>query len=126
PAPRLFEAIGAAMQHQTTGHPAYLLGQRSVSGWWYYYPVALAVKTPIGFLLLLILGAPVCWRNRSKVSYGIPIAFALAVLIPAMTSHVNIGIRHILPVYAGFAIVAALGLATLLRRAAAGKLGGGA
>ena len=126
PAPQLFAAIGTALSHQSTGHVGYLLGDRSASGWWYYFPIVLAVKTPIGFLLLLILGTGVCWYNRSKLSYGIPLAFSLGILISAMTSHVNIGVRHILPMYAGFSIVAALGLAKLLRWAAAGKLWPGA
>ena len=38
------------------GHAAFLLGEFRMTGWWYYFPVALAVKTPIAFLLLLPWG----------------------------------------------------------------------
>jgi hypothetical protein len=42
-------------------------------------------------------------------------AFALGVLATSMTSHVNIGIRHVLPIYIAFAILAAAGVTYLLR-----------
>jgi hypothetical protein len=35
---------------------AYLLGQVSDRGWWYYFPVALALKTTIPLLLLTAVG----------------------------------------------------------------------
>src|SRR5262249_20793567 len=34
--------------HADQGHLAYLLGERSRSGWWYYFPVVMAYKTPLG------------------------------------------------------------------------------
>jgi 4-amino-4-deoxy-L-arabinose transferase-like glycosyltransferase len=106
PAPEFFDGIRNAIHHNATGHTAYLLGQVSKTGWWYFFPVALAVKTPIAFLLLLAWGAYLCWQNRRKVAYLLPLAFSLGILLPAMTSHVNIGVRHILPIYIGFSIMA--------------------
>ena len=38
-----------------------------------------------------------------------------------MTSKVNIGVRHILPVYTGFSLVAAIGVAYLIERAQSRK-----
>jgi hypothetical protein len=102
PAPEFFDGIRNAIHHNSTGHTAYLLGQVSKTGWWYFFPVALAVKTPIAFLLLLAWGAYLCWQNRRKVAYLLPLAFSMGILLPAMTSHVNIGVRHILPIYIGF------------------------
>jgi hypothetical protein len=117
PAPEFFDGILSAMRHNSEGHPAYLLGEISGKGWWYYFPVALAVKTPIALLLLVFLGMWQCWKNRAKAAYLAPAAFSLGILLTAMTSKVNIGVRHILPVYIGFAIVAAMALAHLLRKA---------
>jgi hypothetical protein len=94
------------MRHNATGHTAYLLGQVSKTGWWYFFPVALAVKTPIAFLLLLAWGGYLGWKKRGKVAYLLPLAFSLGILLPAMTSHVNIGVRHVLPIYIGLSIVA--------------------
>jgi len=106
PAPELFDGIRNAMRHNATGHTAYLLGQVSKTGWWYFFPVALAVKTPIAFLLLLAWGAYLGWKRRREVAYLLPVAFSLGILLPAMTSHVNIGVRHVLPIYIGFSIMA--------------------
>jgi hypothetical protein len=34
-------------EHQQGGHPAFLMGRSSDAGWWYYFPVALSLKTPL-------------------------------------------------------------------------------
>ncbi len=117
PAPEFFDGIRSAMRHSSEGHAAFLLGEISDKGWWYYFPVALAVKTPMALLLLIFAGLWQCWKHRAKVAYLAPAAFSLGILLTAMTSKVNIGVRHILPVYIGFAIVAAVALAHLLRKA---------
>jgi 4-amino-4-deoxy-L-arabinose transferase-like glycosyltransferase len=124
PAPALIDGIRFALRHVDTGHPAYLLGQASGTGWWYYFPVVLAVKTPIAFLLLLGFGTYLCWKKRAESAYGLPLGFCLGILLPAMTGRVNIGVRHILPVYLGFSIVAALAVGHLAQWARARKWAG--
>lgn len=114
PAPEVFDGVRSALSHNDRGHVAYLLGQLSQRGWWYYFPVVLAVKTPLAFLLLLALGTWLGWRNRRKIAHWLPWALSLGILVPAMMGHVNIGVRHILPVYIGFSITAAVGLVQLL------------
>ena len=42
---------------------AYLNGQWQKGGWWYYYLCALAIKLPLGLLLLLAIGVLVSRRN---------------------------------------------------------------
>ena len=114
PAPQLFQGIHDVLVHNQGGHPAFLLGKMSQTGWWYYFPVALAVKTPIAFLLLAIFGAVLCVRRR-QAAWALPVAFSLGILLPAMAGNINIGLRHILPIYAGLSIaggVAAVELAT--------------
>ncbi|MCA9982267.1 MAG: hypothetical protein KDD89_15590, partial [Anaerolineales bacterium] len=66
--------------------------------WWYYFPVALAVKTPLPTLILAALGVwPLvrqqAWR-RTVVVWG-PLLLYLAL---AMSGRITIGYRHILPV----------------------------
>ena len=53
-----------------------------------------------------------------------PVAFAAGILLPGMTSHVNIGLRHILPIFTALAILAGLGLLHLLERAPVAKWAG--
>jgi hypothetical protein len=114
PAPSLFEGVDFALYHNSRGHSAYFLGEIRNTGWWYFFPVLLLIKTPIAWLILVILGLLLCFSRRTQLAYWMPVAFAAGVLLPGMTSHVNIGLRHILPIYAGLAILAGLGLHRLL------------
>ncbi len=95
------------VKHDTEAHPTYLLGQSKPSGsWWYYFPVAIVTKTPLPELLailgiLLLLAVP-AWRAR----LGLPGHEILFLLLPAaifllsaMNAGMNLGLRHILPVY---------------------------
>ena len=116
PAPELFQGISAVTTHNREGHPAYLLGEHSKSGWWYYYPVVLAVKTPMPLLLLLAVGfyLLVRKRTRDKAGVAVALAFALGILAFSLFTSINIGVRHILPVYYGFVLVAAFAMMKLL------------
>jgi hypothetical protein len=125
PAPELYAGIQAVMRHDAVGHWSYLLGQRSPLGFWYFYPVALAVKTPLAFLGLLALGVVMALRkDLGGRLLWIPLAFSAAVLQVGMLGHINIGIRHVLPVYLGFSILAAAAVLKLLEGAASRKPAG--
>ena len=113
PAPEFFLGAAQSLSNSQNGHSAFLLGRHGSRGWWFYFPVNLSVKTPIAFLLLLFLGACLCWKRRASVRYLAPIAFSIGILAPAMNGHVNIGVRHILPIYLGFSVIAAVGLLQL-------------
>jgi hypothetical protein len=52
PALDFYDGVQAVRIHNKIGHDGYLLGAYRKTGWWYFFPVVLAVKTPIGFLLL--------------------------------------------------------------------------
>jgi hypothetical protein len=122
PAPEFFDGIRTALRHNSEGHPSYLLGQHGTTGWWYYFPVALGVKTPIAFLLLTVLGVWVCVKRSAQIGFLLPLAFVLGILLPAMAGHVNIGVRHILPIYLGLSIIAAAGLIRVAQTTTLGAL----
>lgn len=124
PAPELFTGIRGVLRLNQAGYPAYLLGQHSRSGWWYYYPVILAVKTPLAFIGALILGSIVAIKHRTDGSgrYALPLVFSLALLLLSFFGHVNTGVRYILPVYLGFSIIAAIGLENLLQNSTGSRL----
>jgi len=104
PAPELWQGIGDVFEHNRKGHIAYLLGSRSDHGFWYYYPVILAVKTPFAFLALLVAG---CAKRKLPRAVWLPLAFSLGILVFGLFTGINIGVRHVLPVYIGFSLVAA-------------------
>jgi hypothetical protein len=115
PAPEFFAGLRVVREHIQRGHSAFLLGKTGRYGWWYYYPIALLVKLPIAFLIMSAIGVYVCVRERARPAYLFPLAFCVAILLPAMTGPIDIGIRHIEPIYIGLSIIAALGLVQLLR-----------
>jgi hypothetical protein len=121
PAPEFFDGIRMAVSHSQAGHPAYLLGQFGSQGWWYYFLVALGVKSPLAFLLLALPGLYFCLRGWRDTRYWLPVAFAMGILLPAITSHVNIGLRLILPIYIALAIAGALTLVQLAESSATRK-----
>ncbi len=116
PAPELYAGIETVLKHNELGHWSYVLGERSPLGFWYFYPVALAVKTPLALLALAGFGVVLVFRKDSGVPLlWTPLAFSAAVLQAGMLGHINIGVRHVLPVYTGIAILAAAALLELLQ-----------
>jgi 4-amino-4-deoxy-L-arabinose transferase-like glycosyltransferase len=106
----LISGIGDVRNHDATGHRNFLFEQLSWDGWWYYFPVVLFFKTPIPFLLLALTGCALLARRRPEIPL-----IAAAILGVAMTSHINIGVRHVLPIYAPLAIAAAAAILALPR-----------
>lgn len=81
--------------------PSYLAGHISMSGWWYYFPVAFLIKTPIVLLLLFAAGAVLCVVRREhfldkELFAVLPLA---AGFVASTMPHMDIGLRHILPLY---------------------------
>jgi hypothetical protein len=82
------------------GHPAFLMGEFSTEGWWYYFPVVFAIKTPLPTLLLLLAGGIAFFDGHrrgweAELSLGAFTALYGAFII---YSRLNIGYRHMLPV----------------------------
>jgi hypothetical protein len=115
PAPEIYAGIQELLYHNSMGHPSYVLGQHSDDGFWYYYFGALAVKTPLAFFGLLLCGFSLVRSER--VGVRLALAFSFGILLFSLTSRINIGVRHILPVYMGFSVVAGAGAMQLLDRA---------
>lgn len=121
------EGIVALKAHNDTGHLSYLLGQMKPGGWWYFYLVALAVKTPLPLLLAGPAGMCLLARdgrrehNTWKLAPGV--LFVILLTFASLFSRINIGIRHVLILYPFMALGAAYLLGRAWRRspAVAGK-----
>jgi hypothetical protein len=79
----------------------FLAGKFSRKGWWYYFPVAFLIKTPVALIVLFLTGAILCairYRTflQNELFVLLPLVFYLGA---AMTAKLNIGLRHILPIY---------------------------
>jgi hypothetical protein len=88
--------------HVEGGHDAYLWGQVSNQGWWYYYPFTLLIKTAIPLFILLILTI-VFWRKLAKKDWFTEAyLWVLPVVLMAMgiQGKLCLGVRYMLPLYA--------------------------
>ncbi|MEA2733607.1 MAG: hypothetical protein QOE14_58, partial [Humisphaera sp.] len=105
--------------------PTFLLGGYSKTGWWYYFPVAMLVKTPLATLAAAV-GAIVVfivtlrtlgWRATAATWTAACLVIPPAVfLASAMRSNLNLGLRHVLPVYPFIYLAIGLAAAEAWRR----------
>jgi len=98
PAPSYLRGVQAILRRAEGGNPAFLLGHYSTTGWWYYFPVAFLIKTPIPTLLLLLVSLVLTARRRTwnrDLFLLLPMATFFGV---NLFSRLNIGYRHLLPV----------------------------
>jgi hypothetical protein len=114
--PNDWVAFATQSRFQREGGPSYLLGERRLTGWTHYYPVAMAVKVPLAFWLLAIARGLMRKPSRPGDREWILPAFLVVFLLLAMLgSKRNYGYRYLLPMAAP-AIVWTSGLADGGRR----------
>ncbi len=101
------------------GNTAYFLGELNNVGWWYYFPVLYLFKEHLAFHILtvaaLLFGVKNIRKNREpgfgkqiKASFNwmreniaitIGITFIAIYWLQAVTSPLNIGVRHVMPTF---------------------------
>jgi hypothetical protein len=114
--------LGLAMTYQRAegGNRTYFLGQFSSNSFKTYFPIVYALKEPIPFLILLLCSIWLGWRSwrnkrepfKNKIRDHFP-AFAMLLWIliyigASINANLNIGIRHLLPIY-GFIFILVAG-----------------
>ena len=115
--------------HNESGHAAFLAGETRLTGWWYYFPLALVLKSTPSELLLLGLLPLAAWqfmrtarglffRTSAHVAnrppqdegYGVDqLLWWTALLLYGfllLNCRVQIGHRYLLPIYPLFVLVA--------------------
>jgi hypothetical protein len=94
-----WRAFELQRQHAGAGHPSFAFGQYSTTGWWWYFPVAWAVKTPIPLLLATAAGAAglVAGARRRPVVAVALLAVPVLLLAVLMLAPICIGVRYLLP-----------------------------
>ena len=113
PAPAFFKGLAHAAGLAESGENGYLLGEAYNGGRWYFFPVAIAAKTPIPLLLLAAVGAfraLVRPRLRNAI---VPLAGIAGPLLVAMLSSEDRGLRYVLVIYPFLALLGAYALVCL-------------
>ncbi|HVT37490.1 MAG TPA: hypothetical protein VHE78_00450 [Gemmatimonadaceae bacterium] len=117
PAPAFIAGLRELIADNAAGRNNYFFGAVSHHGRLSYFPVAILVKTPIAVLLLTAAGLAAAvggkvrnWQAR------LPALLSVALLVCVLPSNINIGLRHLLPMFPLVAIVAAAGAQWLMER----------
>jgi hypothetical protein len=103
--------------------PTYIFGKVYAHGVWYYFPVAFVIKSTLAFMVLVLLAGYAVWsgalaKTREVLFLTLPPLIHIAV---AMTAGLNIGARHILPLWVFFAVLVGGAAAALVAKRAAWK-----
>lgn len=86
---------------------AFMDGRYGDTGWWQFFPYGFAVKTPLGVMLMLALAGLALRCGDGRIDALWPLAIFVAIYgAVAMASTINIGHRHILPLYPALFIFA--------------------
>ena len=127
PFSQYFLGLLMATNRSATGNTTYFLGEISAAGWKNYFPIVYSIKEPLAFhILTLIALLYAAWLIRLRQGFGEQIKklknwlkshfpeFALLVFIgiywlTSLTSSLNIGVRHLLPVFPFTFILVSLG-----------------
>jgi hypothetical protein len=98
PAPGFWREWQSAQYYLNQPWPNYLFGQTSETGWWYYFPIALLMKTPLPLLILFVaalIHTAIKRTWRSDLIFLLPSALLFGSLLFSTN---NLGYRYLLPI----------------------------
>jgi hypothetical protein len=103
--------------HNAQGHANVFLRQGGLQGHLLYFPVAIALKTPLPVLITMLVGLVTILRRPPP---WLPVWLAIAGIYSAflLGSNINIGVRHALPLLVLLAMPLAAGIQFFLDGAA--------
>lgn len=107
-----FTGFTSMMRIARGGWNGYALGRWNPQGWWWYFPLALGVKTTLASLAFL-LAAPVVLRSDRRLRAGF-VLFAVisaAILVVVLPVKLDIGVRYVLAIFVPLSI--AMGVAAV-------------
>jgi hypothetical protein len=98
PAPGFWREWQSAQYYLAQPWSNYLLGETSTNGWWYYFPIALMLKTPLPLLILFVAALI---RTALKRTWRTDLIFLLPSLflfVSLIFNTNNLGYRYLLPI----------------------------
>jgi 4-amino-4-deoxy-L-arabinose transferase-like glycosyltransferase len=124
PAKQYFRGI-AVVKKEAKEHLSYIFGNTDTTGkgCWYYFPVAILTKTPVpelivffvmlSFIAIPSLRAKICLPLFESTVILIPIVIYTLSALGVLGISLNLGIRHVLPIFP-FMCIAGAGLLKIL------------
>lgn len=108
----------ANILRQAKSYTSYLMGVAYPHAVWFYFPITLLIKSSLTFLILLVISAGAVAIGAVRLSRGILYMGISAVVFMAfaVTGGMNIGVRHILPVYVFLSVPIAGAAWSLMQR----------
>lgn len=97
--------------------PAFLNGEWSQTGWWYYFVEALVLKTPLPTIAFVLVGLAAIVRRRGRAAGDLWIVLPPLFLLYVLSFHFgkNYGVRYLLPALPFLMLLAGVGVQALLR-----------
>jgi 4-amino-4-deoxy-L-arabinose transferase-like glycosyltransferase len=91
----------ANILQQAKSYSSYLMGVAYPHAVWFYFPMTMLIKSSLTFLILMVLTVGAVVIGALRLSRGVLYMGISAVVFMAfaVTGGMNIGVRHILPVY---------------------------
>jgi hypothetical protein len=86
-------------RHSYEGHGSYFLGKWSSGGNGFYFLVAFLIKNPIPMIIFLIAGFFILVKRGIKTGDRLVLIIAALFFIVSSLGRLQIGIRHLLPLY---------------------------
>jgi Dolichyl-phosphate-mannose-protein mannosyltransferase len=102
PAGEYLEGLRSVALHDHRGHQSFFMGRVSRKGGWkLYYPVVILLKWPTTVLVLFLALLLLAVRGHFRVPGDLLImaSFPAVYFLFAIRSHIDIGDRHVLPLY---------------------------
>jgi 4-amino-4-deoxy-L-arabinose transferase-like glycosyltransferase len=101
--------------------PTFIFGHLYSTAKWFFFPAVFLLKTTLALMLFLLLlpFARIYGRRRELVFFSLPIAFFL---FAAIFSHINMGVRYLLPIYPFCIVLASAAAAAFFTRSVVGKV----
>ncbi|PIS47352.1 MAG: hypothetical protein COT17_03925 [Elusimicrobia bacterium CG08_land_8_20_14_0_20_51_18] len=102
------DALTETFRRLSGGRSSFIMGKHSVEGVWWYFPAAFALKSPLFLTALFLAGLFFMFREYRKFLWILAPFFFY--FLSAMSSKVQIGVRHILPALPFVLLIAAYGI----------------
>jgi hypothetical protein len=126
-----FLGLLMVFQRAAGGHTTYFLGEIGAAGWKHYFPIVYAIKVPLAFHILTIIALlfalwkikkpfwqTPCRRLKNWVKNHFPetvmLLFIFLYWAVTLKSNLNIGVRHLLPIFPFMMILVASQITKIL------------